>query len=243
MTRLTHEEFEKQALSDPEVRKEYDELKSDYWLDVWVQDKLPFHQASVNPLLEKYWPSLQVIRGANILVPLCGKTSDLIFLANAGYHVIGAELSEIACEAFFVENKITFKKDKINNFTRYYSDQIEIYCGDFFQLSAAMLPSIDAVYDRAALIALPNNLRPSYAKHLTNLMNSGSQMLCIVHQSPDLVQGPPFLVPQEEIMDLYGECFQITEIARVKMATISAYLQSKGYRENDEVVYQLKRCH
>ncbi|HVV67476.1 MAG TPA: thiopurine S-methyltransferase [Gammaproteobacteria bacterium] len=213
------------------------------WLEHWEQNHLPFHLNSVNSLLEKYWPRLGILPGAPVLVPLCGKSQDLLYLAEQGLQVIGVELSQLACESFFIENDLAFNKQEICGFTRYYNNQIELFCGDFFTLPENMLPAITAVYDRAALVALPETLRLRYALQLTKLMTQDSQMLLIVYDSSDRVEGPPYSVSYLEITQLYGTHFKIKEQERIYKPSeeLSQHLRDKGYNEMYKVIYSFKK--
>lgn len=211
------------------------------WRGHWERGEIAFHLNVVNPLLEKHWHQLNIANKTHVFVPLCGKTMDLLWFMKQGYYVVGVELSEIACEDFFIENNLSFKKEKKGEFTSYYNDQIEIYCGDFFALSSDILPPITAVYDRAALIALPEELRQVYTKHLAQLMIPETQMLLITYESANLVQGPPYPVPFQEVKCLYGSQFQISELDRFQIVEISKHLLAKKYKELYEVVYRLKK--
>jgi thiopurine S-methyltransferase len=211
------------------------------WLDHWKRGDIAFHLSIVNPMLEKYWHQLNIASDCTVLVPLSGKSLDLLWLANRGHQVIGVELSEIACEAFFSENKLAYNKQKINNFICYYNHKIKLFCGDFFALTSDLLPDITAVYDRAALIALPDELRTRYAKHLTQLMTTDSQMLLIVYESNDIIQGPPYPLSHQEIKNYYKNQFQISELARLQKTEFPKHLYDKGYRKADEVVYYLRK--
>jgi thiopurine S-methyltransferase len=210
------------------------------WQEKWEKSEIPFHLSIVNPLLEKYWPRLEIASTSNVFVPLCGKTTDLLWLANHGHHVIGVELSEIACETFFIGNKLSFDKKTNGNFTCYYNNQIELYCGDFFELSSDMFSPITAVYDRAAVIALPDELRDRYVNHLMEMMAPSSQILLIVYDSIDTVRGPPFPVSFREVQQLFGKQFQIHELACIQKTDLLKHLRDRGYKETYEVVYNLK---
>lgn len=211
------------------------------WLDHWEKNDIAFHQLEGNPLLKEFWSGLQVPVGSTVLVPLCGKTVDMLWLMQQGYHVIGVELSEIACKDFFTENNLPFEIKKRDDFTRYFNDKIEIFCGDFFALTKELMPPIEAVYDRAAFIALSNDLRQRYAAHLINLMAPKSKMFLIVYNSSDTVEGPPFPISRAEIDKKYGKDFQIKEVISIERKTILPHLHEKGYRELTENVYYLNR--
>ncbi len=212
------------------------------WLEHWKNGNIAFHQSVVNPLLEKYWPTLQITPTSPVLVPLCGKSLDLLWLANKGHHVIGVELSEIACESFFVENNLSFELQQCGEFKRYSHQEdkhIELYCGDFFALSSKNLPNNAAAYDRAALIALPKELRKKYAQHLYQLIHTNSQALLILFDSLDRVQGPPFPVSADEIKELFVNCSQINELECHQKNDIPKHLSQKGYRKLFEITYNL----
>lgn len=210
------------------------------WLACWKENNIGFHRHTTNPLLEQYCPSLQLPPGSTVLVPLCGKSLDMLWLISQGYQIIGVELSAIACEAFFQENHLDFSIEKTALFTIYRHPAITLYCGDFFNLSPAMIPEIKAVYDRAALIALPPPLRQRYSQHLAQLMSSG-EILLIAIDSDDSVTGPPYVVKSAEVKQLFAPTFVINELARVAYPEINSQLQNKGYRSITEVVYRLTK--
>jgi thiopurine S-methyltransferase len=209
------------------------------WLTSWESGHIPFHLKTVNSMLEKYWPKLAISPSSNIFVPLCGKSLDLLWLANQGYKVIGVELSEIACKSFFIENELAYKTKTQDEFICYYNDQIEIYCGDFFALTPEMLPSIHAVYDRAALVALPKKLRQPYADHLIKLTATQSKILLIALDSKDEVVAPPYPLTHQQIKTLFEKKFLVEEWLHYPIVDIPDELQKKGYSEIYHTVYGL----
>ena len=215
-------------------------FENNYWLEHWERNSIGFHKSAVNSLLVQNWPALKLAKNTVVLVPLCGKSLDMIWLAQQGHEVIGIELSPIACEDFFTENKLDYKKESKNNFTCYISNKIKLYCGDFFKLTTDDLPAISAVYDRAALIALPKELRKKYVGHLLKLLPPHSQLLLITHTSPDIIPGPPYSVDLAEIKDLYGTRLTIKELMDSKREEIEPHLMKKGHQEIQDFVYLLK---
>ncbi len=165
----------------------------------------------------------------------------MIWLAEQGYQVIGVELSQIACDAFFEDNKIPAKITKLEDFILYSSGNIRIFCGDFFRINQAILGKIDGIYDRAALIALPTKVRQSYSEHLIKLMTEKTVLFLITMMyDQEELQGPPFSVDQEEIIALYAAHFDINQLYS-KSFEIPAYLQDKGLHYATEQVYLLTR--
>jgi len=163
----------------------------------------------------------------------------MAWLLEQGCNVIGIELSSIAVESFFKEQHINYKKTKRGKFDSYQSEHIEILCGDFFSLNTIDLASIDLIYDRAALIALPQQLRQKYAGLLTNVSNASTKMLLKTLESDDVAEGPPYSVNETEVQSLYGEVFTIKRVKETPRFDISPHLQEKGYCAIVDVIYEL----
>lgn len=192
-------------------------MKHQFWHNLWQNNQLGFHQTSTNPLLQKYWP--QMPADGAILVPLCGKSQDMIWLAQHKRPVIGIELSEIAVQAFFAENNLTPHIQAIAGLMRYHAPPITIWQGDFFQTTPDLIGYPTAVYDRAALVALPPAMRQQYAQHLTTLLPPHAQQLLITNDYPQQqMSGPPFSITATEIDTLYGRHFTITQLRRKEIS-------------------------
>ena len=208
-------------------------MKHDYWLDKWQANQIGFHQKSYNRLLAKHWPALGIPRDSNVLVPLCGKSLDMLWLANAGYKVIGNELSDLAVQSFFLENRIRFSIDRQNTpFAVYHADSIELWAGDVFDLAKEYLPNIAAVYDRAALVALPTSLRKKYVELQKSLLPKGCVILLVsLEYDPNLINPPPFDIYQTDIENLYSSWCNIEH-----RETIEANIKGE---DGLEVAYRL----
>lgn len=170
------------------------------WLERWQIGKIGWHEAQGNSSLQKYWTAT----GKRVLVPLCGKTQDLIWLERQGNQVIGIELSEIAVKAFFDENEIEYSLTEGALSAYVAKDRsITIYCGDYFEFLEG---PFDAYYDRGALIALPVEMRQAYAKHTQSLLNDGAEQLIIcLEYDESIATGPPFSVPAQEILAFWPD--------------------------------------
>jgi len=171
---------------------------SQAWLERWQEGRIGWHQPKGNDNLKKHWRST----GRRVLVPLCGKSPDIKWLAEQGNEVIGVELSSLAIEAFFAENHIDYvlREGEL----RCYEAQdtaIRIYCGDYFKLDSI---KCDAHYDRGALIALPEDLRSGYAAHTTSLLTADAEQLVITLEYEQAVaSGPPFAVLAAEVLSYW----------------------------------------
>lgn len=180
-------------------------MQPDFWHQRWADNRIGFHQSTPTPLLLKHWPALAVPAGARVFVPLCGKSLDLAWLAAQGHRVLGVELSQRAVEQFFAEHALQPEIETSPLGRHYRAGAIEIVCGDAFALDPAALADCSAVFDRAALIALPPVLRQRYVGELHARLPPGCRGLLITLEYPQAErEGPPFSVPEDEVLALYG---------------------------------------
>lgn len=189
-------------------------MQTEYWRERWTTGQIGFHQPEVETHLSAHFGRLGVARGATVFVPLCGKSMDLLWLADQGYQVVGVELSAIACEAFFTENRLAAAAPVTEGPFRVHRAKdrpITIYEGDFFELSTAHTGTLGAFYDRAALIALPPEMRERYVQHLKRVLLAPSTqgLLISVAYDQTTFPGPPFSIPPEEVQRLWGDRFRI----------------------------------
>ncbi|WP_017734401.1 thiopurine S-methyltransferase [Pseudomonas sp. CBZ-4] len=215
-------------------------MEPKFWQERWARNQIGFHLPEVNPYLQRHWPSLAV--GAKVLVPLCGKSLDLMWLASQGLRVVGVELSEQAVEAFFSEQNLTPRITERGVFKVYQADLIEIWCGDFFALDAEVLADCAALYDRAALIALPPLMRAQYTDHLNAWLPSGCQGLLVTLDYEQVQKaGPPFAVTDEEVQLLLGEHWALQVLLEQDILGESWKFVQDGVTRLEERVYQLAK--
>jgi thiopurine S-methyltransferase len=193
-------------------------VDNNYWLGRWERGETGWHQREVEPLLIAHYSNLAPCR---VFVPLCGKSLDLAWLASRGHQVIGVEASELACRTFFEENNLPFQTNASGAFTLFTGGRVSIFQGDFFELSPKELGPIDAIYDRAALIALPPDVRSKYAEHMKTLIrqcvpkrDSFQFLQIVLERTPHDSNGPPFSIPLDEVASLYGNAFNIQPLSR-----------------------------
>lgn len=158
-------------------------MQPEFWHKKWAANQIGFHLPQVNPHLKRFWPALSLEEGTRVLVPLCGKSLDLLWLAHQGHEVLGVELSEKAIEEFFSEHGFDPAISEQGPFKVYRAGSIELWCGDFFELTAGDVADCSALYDRAALIALPAEMRERYAAHLKRILPKESHGLVIDRKS------------------------------------------------------------
>jgi thiopurine S-methyltransferase len=182
-------------------------MNRDYWISRWNENRIGFHRTGVHPLLQRFWPAVAPSKSARTLVPLCGKSEDMRWLADRGHQVVGVDLSEIAGETFGSEQGIAFTKTQIPAFTVLHSQRVTFYAGDFLEFTPDIAGVFDVFYDRAALIALPPAMRPIYARHLQSLIAaSGHGLLITLEYDTSGMEGPPFSVSENEVRSLFQGC-------------------------------------
>jgi thiopurine S-methyltransferase len=175
-----------------------------FWRTLWDEGRLPFHKEEVNEDLVCFFPQLNMATNSRVLVPLCGKSMDMIWLVQQGYKVIGIELVEKAVHEFAAEHAIDFEKECLGKITRYFTDSLEILVADIFTMNKALIAPVDAIYDRGALVALPGKLRPNYANICRDwLKPNASILLKTLEYDQSLMEGPPYSVSAEEVEQLY----------------------------------------
>jgi thiopurine S-methyltransferase len=217
-------------------------MDPDFWLQRWHENKIGFHQGRPTPLLVEHWSSIGVAPGAKVFVPLAGKSLDLLWFASQGYRVLGVELSQLAVEQFFAEHGLTPETRESRYGRHYRAGDVELVCGDAFALDAPALAGCDAVFDRAALIALPPAMRPRYASELHARLPQGCRGLLItLEYPPDQKQGPPFTVPEAEVRELYGRDWDVEVLERRDILAQQPGFQAEGVSALDTVVYGLLR--
>ena len=189
-------------------------MEPEFWHSRWREGQIGFHRPAVHEQLRRYQNELlQKNPHPRVLVPLCGKSLDLEFLATLGGEAIGIELSPLAAQSFFQERDITPAVSRHNKFEKYSNGNVTILCGDFFDATLQDVGTLDAAYDRAALVALPPSLRARYVERMAQLLPAGTPLLLISFDYPEgAMSGPPFSVPKREVESLFAAQFDIAEL-------------------------------
>ena len=217
-------------------------MQPEFWHERWRTGQLGFHQAAPDRHLKRHWPTLSLAKGSRVLVPLCGKSLDLLWLRDQGESVVGVELSAIALESLCMENGIPARRRELDGFEVYEAPQLQLFCGDFFALTPELSGPLTAVYDRAALISWMPEARERYVRHLTALTRPGTQMLLITMEYPQAqMTGPPFSVTAGDVEHLYGRDFTISQLDRQDILANEPRLRARGLTELHETCYRLTR--
>jgi thiopurine S-methyltransferase len=211
-----------------------------FWQNRWKDNVIPFHRADINHYLEKYFDRLALDDGDDVLVPLCGKSVDMRWLARRGCRVTGVELSDIAVRDFFQAQGITAVEGKDGAFQVLEGEGIRLLCGDFFALETVHTADVAAVYDRAALIALPHEMRARYVDHLLSLLVPDIPILLLTFEYPSHeIDGPPFSVDESEVRALYSSRRRVTRLESIDRLADEARLAERGLTRLEEHAFLL----
>lgn len=217
-------------------------MEEAFWQARWAQGQIGFHLQEVNPYLQQHWPSLSIAPGSQVLVPLCGKSLDMAWLAGQGLRVLGVELAERAVEDFFAEQGLQPEVEQQGVLRLYRAAGVEIYCGDFFNVQAEHVAGCTALYDRAALIALPETMRARYVEHLAAILPGNCRGLLVsLEYAQEDMSGPPFSVSQAEIDARLSPYWQIELLARHDVLNENWRFLQRGLSSLHESIYRLQR--
>jgi len=210
-----------------------------YWQSRWEKGNTGWHMDTVYPPLPNLWNHLGMNAEAQVLVPLCGKSLDLLWLADHCDTVTGVEVSPKALQYVMQEHNESFAQDYSHGFSIYRSDSLVLWQGDYAKLPADQIPSQDLIYDKASIIALPAEKRSRHANKTIELSNSDTQLLIQTFEyNQSEMSGPPFSVDEQELKKLFGHWFKLKciheqskleELQKFKRRGLSSFLTEKVF--------------
>jgi len=219
------------ALTSPDIA---------YWQARWSRGETGWHLGEVNPHLVRFWDTVGVPTGGAVIVPLCGRSLDMTWLASRGHPVLGVECSAQAAAAYFEEHGLTPTVRRDGPFDLYAGGGVEIAVGDVFDLRALDLGSIAGYYDRAALIALAPEQRARYAALLSDALPRTVRGLIVTLDYPQAEKaGPPFSVAPDEVAELYGARFGLATLHAADALTANPGFVAAGVTRLWDHVVQL----
>jgi thiopurine S-methyltransferase len=200
------------------------------WHSRWANGRIGFHQPVVNPELIARWPELVPDAACTVLVPLCGKSLDMLWLHARGHRVIGVELSERACRAFFEENALQYSTRELGEHLIFEGEdqRLVLWCGDFFTIKGEDLGRVDAFYDRAAIVALPSTGRDQYAHQLDAIVSDSATGLMLTFDYPQAErQGPPYSVSAADVLAQVGGYFHCALVGCIDLTADNRWSLSR----------------
>ena len=222
-------------------------METEYWLKRWREGRTGWHHEEVMPLLVQHWSALNVRPGARVLVPLCGKSLDMLWLSQQGMRVLGIDVSPIAIESFLAENQLHARTRSTAEGTHYEvtnapGGDIEIINGDVFEADPQAVAQCAAFYDRAALIAMPAPMRDRLANDVYLQLPADSSGLLITLDYPEHeMQGPPFSVDDAEVHRLFDRQWNVERLERRDILASQPMFSGQGVTALHPAVYALTR--
>lgn len=217
-------------------------MEPDFWRERWSEGRTAWDQHAAHPTLTDRWPMLDLPADTRVLVPLCGASIDMVWLAARGHRVVGTELSELAVRTFFERAEFASAERSTGAFTVFTGGPYELWCGDHFDLPAEAVRDVAAVYARASLVALPPDTRRRYVEHMADILAPGTLvfLLTFVYDQAEM-DGPPFSVGGAEVRDLFGRAFAIEQTSDADIFERSAELAARGVTGLHEELHVLRR--
>ena len=148
-----------------------------FWNERWQTGLIGFHQGQPNPLLVEHHA---LIAGDHrVYVPLCGKALDLLWLRDQGHEVTGSERVSLAVQQLFAEQHLLPMTTTRGAFKVHLTPRLAIVEGDALLVDVDLVGVVDAVYDRAALVALNPQTREPYVAALLRILRPGGHILLV----------------------------------------------------------------
>ncbi len=230
----------------PEVQNE-NAKDPHFWINYWETDSAKWHSPVVSPWLKHFSGKfLGQAKSQRILVPLCGKSADMLWLHSLGHSVVGCDCSGIALQDFFTmnhksggytRNVIQIGQKQISEHTSKDMPNLSLFEGDFFDLTPVLIGGkVDCVLDRAALVALHPSMAERYLRHLLTLLkqSDNSKVLFASVSHLPFPVAPPHTWKAEQIEPILIKFFH-----EVTLLTTHKYRVNAG--EVHEPIYLLQR--
>jgi thiopurine S-methyltransferase len=217
-------------------------MERDFWLERWRTGSTGWHQNETHPFLLRHGRRLLGGPQPRVFVPLCGASLDMLWLRQQGATVVGIDLASAAFQRFYDDANLEPVVDRTCLFERWSADGIELLAGDFFDADATVLGPFDAVYDRAALFALPPAMRERYAARMADLCRPGTRVLQVTFEYDQReMNGPPFAVHEPELQQLYASAFTLERLEHVDVTDLNPGMRGRGVTALYECAWEFVR--
>ena len=209
------------------MSEELVEIMPEYWKKRWMDNNIGWHRDKVHNLLVKYVHELTGGRSdLRVFVPLCGKSRDMLWLAEQDHNVVGVEVAKQPIESFFEENDLTFSVEKVKlaaavdpvDVYKCVEKKIIIFCCDLFLLSEEDVDGrFDAIWDRGSLSAMQpavDKRGKRYAKKIHSLLAADGKYMLETHlyYGVDRGKSTPASISDELLNEIYEEDFILKEL-------------------------------
>lgn len=164
-----------------------------YWQNRWKEGRTGWDQGGIHPLFPDLFAAAKeagLRDGAKIVEPGCGRAHTAAMLARSGFDVTAFDVSE----------------DAIAAAQSLYADipRLRLLVANLFDPLPEWNDSFDAVYDRAVLCALPQEVRSKYVATCVRILKPGGLFMSLPFARLHIgdSEGPPFAIPENQFSEL-----------------------------------------
>lgn len=201
------------------------------WEKDWTTDNPEFHFKEVNSMLIKQHNEFTAGRNnLRILVPLCGKSLDMVWLADQGHTVVGVELIRKGIEAFLRDNKLTHREEPITlgpeiqgTIFKVNEKDISLFECSIFDFSFEVAGrQFDCIWDRGSMTAI-NMMKEERLTQYRDIMLAclkpdGRYFLeFFAPESPEGMPSTFKFISKKSVTKLFGEKCTIRFVGKDKM--------------------------
>jgi len=211
-----------------------------FWEERWNLGQTGFHEGAPNELLRRH---VGALGAGHVYVPLCGKSNDLKYLRDQGFDVTGVEIVPSAIAQLFAElGPEAPRVEELPPFRRHSGAGLTVLEGDAFALTPAHLGGeVDAVFDRAALVAIAPSTREAYVARLADVLRPGGRVLLVTFDyDQKKLSGPPWAVSPEDVRALCDAAFEV-ELLEERPAAVGPKFAAAGAEVRERLFLLRKR--
>ena len=148
------------------------------------------------------------LSGRNVVVPNCGRSVDMIYLAQHAARVTGTGCTPMQIEQFQEENCLYMEFDG----AAWRFDSLSLSPVPLCNLPDAQLGTVDIVYDRSAMISTAPDMRGDYLSRIDRLTRPGGRIyLMTVEFSTQRSEGP-YSISAAEVETLFGDRYTVKHL-------------------------------
>jgi SAM-dependent methyltransferase len=166
-------------------------LDKKFWNDRYLKNDIGWDLGRISTPIKEYIDQL-TNKGLKIIIPGCGNGHEAEYLFNNGFkNVFLIDLSPTALN-IFLKRVPEFPED-------------QLICDDFFNLTE----KFDLMIEQTFFCAINPDLRSIYAKHTSNILNSGGKLIGLLFEAELNNDKPPFGGNQKEYLNYFEPYFNI----------------------------------
>jgi methyl halide transferase len=166
-------------------------LTEEYWNNCYQNNDTGWDLGKISTPIEAYFNQLKN-KELSMLIPGGGNSHEAEYLLNNGFkNVFVVDISPFA---------ISNIKERVPNLPA-----SQLFNEDFFKLDGAF----DLIIEQTFFCAIDKGLRPTYAKKMAELLNSGGKLVGLLFDAPLYEDHPPYGGSPDEYVKYFEPYFDI----------------------------------